>query len=125
MLKAFEIAEIEEDPSKHADLLTFVLIGGGPTGVELAGALAELRRFTLASDFRRIDPQRARVLLAEHSPRILKDFPEGLSAKDAAARMKRSPYYVQKLYAQARNFSPDELRHVTIRLAKLDLTVLD
>ena len=68
VLKAFETAEIEEDPSKHQDLLTFVLVGAGPTGVEMAGALAELRRFTLKSGFRRIDPQRARIILAEGRP---------------------------------------------------------
>jgi len=86
VLKAFETAEIEEDPSKHQDLLTFVLVGGGPTGVEMAGALAELRRFTLKSDFRRIDPQRARIILAEALPRILANFPEELSRK-AQARL--------------------------------------
>src|ERR1700757_2118262 len=81
VLKAFEMAEIEIDPSKHQDLLTFVLVGAGPTGVEMAGALAELRRFTLKSDFRRIDPQQARIILAEAGPRILATFPEGLSRK--------------------------------------------
>jgi NADH dehydrogenase FAD-containing subunit len=86
VLKAFEIAEIEEDPSKHGDLLTFVLVGAGPTGVEMAGALAELRRFTLKSDFRRIDPQRARIILAEALPRILANFPEELARK-AQARL--------------------------------------
>ena len=86
VLKAFETAEIEEDPSKHQDLLTFVLVGAGPTGVEMAGALAELRRFTLKSDFRRIDPQRARIILAEALPRILANFPEELSRK-AQARL--------------------------------------
>ena len=86
VLKAFETAEIEEDPSKHQDLLTFVLVGAGPTGVEMAGALAELRRFTLKSDFRRIDPQKARIILAEASPRILANFPEELSRK-AQARL--------------------------------------
>jgi len=86
VLKAFETAEIEEDPSKHQDLLTFVLVGAGPTGVEMAGALAELRRFTLKSDFRRIDPLRARIILAEALPRILANFPEELSRK-AQARL--------------------------------------
>src|SRR6266567_425027 len=88
VLKAFEIAEIEEDPAKHQDLLTFVLVGGGPTGVEMAGALAELRRYTLKSDFRRIDPQQARIILAEASPRILATFPEKLARK-AQARLER------------------------------------
>jgi NADH dehydrogenase FAD-containing subunit/outer membrane protein W len=86
ILKAFETAEIEEDPSKHQDLLTFVLVGAGPTGVEMAGSLAELRRFTLKSDFRRIDPLRARIILAEAAPRILGNFPEELSRK-AQARL--------------------------------------
>lgn len=86
VLKAFETAEIEEDPTKHQDLLTFVLVGGGPTGVEMAGALAELRRFTLRSDFRRINPQQARIILAEAGPRILANFPEELSRK-AQARL--------------------------------------
>jgi len=88
VLKAFETAEIEEDPTKHQDLLTFVLVGAGPTGVEMAGALAELRRFTLKSDFRRIDPQRARIILAQAGPRILETFPEELSRK-AQARLER------------------------------------
>jgi NADH dehydrogenase FAD-containing subunit len=86
VLKAFETAEVEEDPSKHQDLLTFVLVGAGPTGVEMAGALAELRRFTLKSDFRRIDPLKARIILAEAGPRILANFPEELSRK-AQARL--------------------------------------
>jgi NADH:ubiquinone reductase (H+-translocating) len=81
ILKAFETAEIEEDPSKHEDLLTFVLVGGGPTGVEMAGALAELRLFTLKSDFRRINPQRARIILAKGQSRILANFPEELSRR--------------------------------------------
>jgi NADH:ubiquinone reductase (H+-translocating) len=88
VLKAFETAEIEEDPAQHRDLLTFVLVGGGPTGVEMAGALAELRRYTLKSDFRRIDPQQARIILAEASPRILATFPEKLARK-AQARLER------------------------------------
>jgi NADH dehydrogenase len=88
VLKAFETAEIEEDPSRHQDLLTFVLIGAGPTGVEMAGALAELRRFTLKSDFRRINPQKARIILAEAGPRILANFPENLSHK-AQARLEK------------------------------------
>jgi NADH dehydrogenase len=86
VLKAFETAEIQQDPSRHEDLLTFVLVGAGPTGVEMAGALAELRRFTLKSNFRRIDPKRARIILAEGQSRILANFPEELSRK-AQARL--------------------------------------
>ena len=57
LLKAFEIAEIEVDPAQHRDLLTFVLVGAGPTGVEMAGAIADMVRGTLKSDFRRVDPR--------------------------------------------------------------------
>jgi NADH dehydrogenase FAD-containing subunit len=64
VLQAFEIAEAEEDPSRHRDLLTFVLVGAGPTGVEMAGALAVLVKTTLKSNFRRIDPASARVVLS-------------------------------------------------------------
>ena len=76
---------MDDLPSKILrNLLTFVLVGGGPTGVEMAGALAELRRFTLKYDFRRIDPQSARIILAEAGPRILANFPEELSRKAKA-----------------------------------------
>ncbi|HEY8376309.1 MAG TPA: NAD(P)/FAD-dependent oxidoreductase [Nannocystis sp.] len=79
VLTAFELAEKEPDPAKQRRLLTFVVIGGGPTGVELAGALGEISRYTLARDFRRIDPERARVILIEAGPRILPTFPEPLA----------------------------------------------
>ena len=79
ILQAFELAEAEEDPSRHRDLLTFVLVGGGPTGVEMAGALAVLVRTTLKSDFRRINPASARVVLVDMSPRVLGSFSEHLS----------------------------------------------
>ena len=85
VLKAFETAEIEEDPAKHQDLLTFVLVGGGPTGVEMAGALAELRRYTLKSDFRRIDPQRARIILAEASSAHPREFSRRTCAQSPGA----------------------------------------
>jgi NADH:ubiquinone reductase (H+-translocating) len=80
ILQAFEEAEAEEDPSRHRDLLTFILVGAGPTGVEMAGALAILVRSTLRSDFRRIDPASARILLVDMAPRILPPFSEDLSA---------------------------------------------
>jgi NADH dehydrogenase len=84
ILGAFEQAEAEEDPSRHRDLLTFVLVGAGPTGVEMAGAIAVLVRNTLPSEFRRIDPTSARIVLIDHSPRVLGSFSEDLSsaAKD-------------------------------------------
>ncbi|HEY8490031.1 MAG TPA: NAD(P)/FAD-dependent oxidoreductase [Dehalococcoidia bacterium] len=81
ILLAFEEAERTEDPAARAALLTFVVVGGGPTGVELAGAIAEIARHTVARDFRAIDPTQARVLLLEAGPRILPAFPPDLSAK--------------------------------------------
>jgi len=79
VLLAFEAAETCEDPAHRDALLTFVVVGGGPTGVELAGALGELSRFTVARDFRAIDPTRAKIILVEAGPRILSGFPEKLS----------------------------------------------
>lgn len=83
VLVAFEEAEYEKDPVKQKQLLTFVVIGGGPTGVELAGSLAELSRHSLARDFRRINPSSARVMLLEGLPRVLPPFVEELSEKAA------------------------------------------
>ncbi len=80
VLLAFEEAEREPDPAARREWLTFVVIGGGPTGVEMAGALAEIARHTLARDFRNIDPGSARVVLLEAAPRILGAYPEELSA---------------------------------------------
>jgi NADH:quinone reductase (non-electrogenic) len=79
VLRAFEQAEAEEDPKRHADLLTFVLVGAGPTGVEMAGALAILVRNALRSEFRRIDPTSARIVLIDGGPRVLGPFAESLS----------------------------------------------
>jgi NADH dehydrogenase len=76
LLLAFERAEREEDPARREALLTFVVIGGGPTGVELAGTIAELARETLSGDFRRIDTREARVVLIEAGPRLLSAFRE-------------------------------------------------
>jgi NADH dehydrogenase len=80
ILQTFESAEAEEDTSVHREMLTFVLIGAGPTGVEMAGALAVFVRTTLKSDFRRIDPASARIVLVDMAPRILQPFSEDLSA---------------------------------------------
>src|SRR6202041_1728071 len=79
LLQAFELAEAEEDPSRHRDLLTFVLVGAGPTGVEMAGAIAVLVRSTLKSEFRRIDPASARIVLVDMAPRVLPPFFPDLS----------------------------------------------
>ena len=81
ILLAFERAEREPDASLRQELLTFVIVGGGPTGVELAGAIAEISRHVLVSDFRAIDPREARVVLVEGGPRILAAYSEKSSAR--------------------------------------------
>jgi NADH dehydrogenase len=88
ILQAFELAEAEEDPARHQDLLTFVLVGAGPTGVEMAGALAILVRTALKSDFRRIDPTSARIVLVDMAPKVLGPFSENLS-KAAKQRLEK------------------------------------
>ena len=80
ILVAFERAERETDPEKRAALLTFVIVGAGPTGVEMAGTIADMARDTLPPDFRNIDTRKARVVLIEAGPRVLAGFPEDLSA---------------------------------------------
>jgi len=88
ILQAFELAEAEEDPARHQDLLTFVLVGAGPTGVEMAGALAILVRTALKSDFRRIDPTSAKIVLVDMAPKVLGPFSENLS-KAAKQRLEK------------------------------------
>src|ERR1700684_2081535 len=88
ILQAFEQAEAEEDPARHSDLLTFILVGAGPTGVEMAGAIAVLVRSTLKSEFRRIDPVTARIVLVDMAPRVLPPFFPDLS-KAANHRLER------------------------------------
>ncbi len=81
ILIAFEQAERETDPERIKALLTFVLVGAGPTGVEMAGAIAELAHVALAQDFKHIDPRSTRIILVEAMPRILPAFPERLARK--------------------------------------------
>jgi NADH:ubiquinone reductase (H+-translocating) len=81
VLEAFEAAEREADPAARRRYLTFVVVGGGPTGVELAGAIGEMSRYTLAKDFRSIDSRQTRVVLVEAGPRILPSFDEKLAAR--------------------------------------------
>jgi len=85
ILYAFEAAEREPDPDRQREWLTFVIVGAGPTGVELAGALAEIAHDTLRHDFRSIHPESTRIFLFEGAPRILPAYPEDLSAKAQAA----------------------------------------
>ena len=81
ILLSFETAEIETDPEKIEELLTFVLVGAGPTGVEMAGAIADLAHHALTTDFRHINTNSARIILVEALPRILSAFPESLARK--------------------------------------------
>ncbi|HEU4660292.1 MAG TPA: NAD(P)/FAD-dependent oxidoreductase [Pseudolabrys sp.] len=89
ILLAFEKAELAEDKAERARLLTFVIVGGGPTGVEMAGAIAEIARQTLKMDFRRIDPGEAHIIVIEAGPRVLASFPADISeyARRALERM--------------------------------------
>ncbi|MFL5626411.1 MAG: NAD(P)/FAD-dependent oxidoreductase [Ktedonobacteraceae bacterium] len=100
ILLAFEAAEIETDEEKRRALLTFVLVGGGPTGVEMAGAIAELAHKALAAEFRNIDPTSARIILVEALPRILPTFPESLAQKARQA--------LNRLGVEVRTQSPVE-----------------
>jgi NADH dehydrogenase len=79
ILLAFELAENEPDADERRRLMTFVVVGGGPTGVEMAGAIAELAKMALAGDFRAIDPKMSKIILIEAGPRVLPAFPERLS----------------------------------------------
>jgi NADH dehydrogenase len=84
VLLAFERAETSDDPQERAALMTFVLVGGGPTGVELAGALSEIAQHALRKDFRRIDTRRARIVLVEALPQLLPSYPAHLAASARA-----------------------------------------
>ncbi|WP_158811403.1 NAD(P)/FAD-dependent oxidoreductase, partial [Beijerinckia sp. L45] len=85
ILESFDWAESRRDPAEVKALTSFVIIGGGPTGVELAGSLGELAKSTLKSEYRHIDPSQARIVLVDAAPRILLEFPEKLSAYAARA----------------------------------------
>lgn len=89
ILTAFERAELADELAERQALTTFVVVGGGPTGVEMAGAIADMAREALPRDFRNVDPGQARVLLIEAGPRVLAAFPEALSAYAEAALTKR------------------------------------
>ena len=85
ILGAFEAAEMDPDPGRRQDWLTFLVVGGGPTGVEMAGQIGEIARDTLRDEFRTIDPSDGRILLVETADRVLPSFPPSLSAKAARA----------------------------------------
>ena len=94
ILTVFEEAEVSEDPTLRRKLLTFVIVGGGPTGVELAGAIVELARKAIVRDFRSINSSTARVILVEAGPRLLTAFPESLS-QSAKAQLEKLGVEVQ------------------------------
>jgi NADH dehydrogenase len=89
IIQTFEQAEQETDPKRIRALLTFVLVGGGPTGVEMAGALAELTRYTIAPEYRHIDTRSTRIMLFEAGPRLLAAFPERLARKAQAELVRK------------------------------------
>src|SRR5258708_38444412 len=92
ILSAFEAAEVSSSEEDRRTALTFTVVGAGPTGVEMAGAIAELARRTLSEDFRHIDPRAARVLLLDGAPRILPTFPEDLS-RSALAQLESMGFF--------------------------------
>ncbi|RYD34225.1 MAG: NAD(P)/FAD-dependent oxidoreductase [Verrucomicrobiaceae bacterium] len=108
VLRAFERAEISTDDTERKRLMTTVVVGGGPTGVEMAGALAELSGKVLAEDFRRIRPEEAKVILIEAGPRLLATFPESLSAY-AAERLKKMGVQV-RLSTMVKDIGPALVR---------------
>jgi NADH dehydrogenase len=119
ILLAFEGAELHSLAEKRKELLTFVIVGAGPTGVELAGAISELSRMALASDFRHIDPASAKIILIEAGPRILASFPENLSIK-AAAELRdfgveiRTNCRVEKIDGEGVYVSGDKIKTRTV-----------
>ncbi len=107
ILMAFEFAEKTDDPAARAAAMTFVIIGGGPTGVEMAGAIAEIARETLAKDFRHIDPSKTRVILVQGEDRVLPGFPADLSA--SALRQLEELQIEVRLGVHAQNLTDDGL----------------
>ena len=122
ILAAFEAAENEPDPERRAPWLTFVVVGAGPTGVELAGQVGEIARDTLHRDFREIDTREARVLLVEMADRVLPEFPPRLSASAARALEKlgvtpRTSHRVVDIGARSVTLEPEsgQTEHVPAR----------
>lgn len=115
ILLSFEMAERENDADARAMLLTFVIVGGGPTGVELAGAIAEISRQVIVGDFRRIDPRDAQVILVEAGSRILPTFDESLAAKAADALRRRGVEIMSGTAAKEISHDLIRLEHSEIR----------
>jgi len=119
LLTAFERAEATDDPAERQSLLTFLIVGGGPTGVELAGAIAELARWGMEKEFRRFDPAQAKVILVQSGPRLLPTFPEDLSAATARSLSRlgvdvRVGSRVQDIDADGATVSGERIRARTV-----------
>ncbi|MEP6801044.1 MAG: NAD(P)/FAD-dependent oxidoreductase [Acidobacteriota bacterium] len=119
ILLAFERAEREQDPAKRKTLLTFVVVGAGPTGVELSGAIAEISRDVLVQDFRAIDPREARIVLVEAGPRVLAAYTPQSSARAAAVLARkgveiRTGQAVQSIAENEVRFAGDSLKAGTV-----------
>ena len=125
ILISFEMAEREHDDAARKRLLTFVVVGGGPTGVELAGAIAEISRQVIVSDFRRIDPSEARIVLVEAGPRILPTFDEALAGRAAAALRKRGVEVLAGTAAKAIALDLIRLEQSEIRAHTIIFTSID
>src|SRR3989440_308786 len=108
ILMAFEYAEKLSDEAARKAAMTFVVVGGGPTGVEMAGAIAEIARYTLAKDFRHIDPSQARIILVEGEPKVLASFPEDL--RDSAMKQLADLGIEVRTGIHATNLSDDGLQ---------------
>jgi NADH dehydrogenase len=125
VLTAFEKAELEPDPAKRAAWLTFVVAGGGPTGVEMAGSIAELAHVTLHRDFRKIDPRQARVILVEGQVRVLSSFSEKSSARAQAALESLGVELI--LDSRVSNITPDHVEitcDATAAVTRIDTRTL-
>jgi NADH dehydrogenase len=119
LLRAFEDAESCAQAARRAALLTVIIVGGGPTGVEMAGTVAELARYTLRDDFRRIDPARTRVLLVEAGPRLLAAFPPDLGAYACCALQKlgvevRLNTAVKQIDAEGVELADEQIKAATV-----------
>jgi len=115
ILRAYEKAELEQDAAKRAALLTIVIVGAGPTGVEMAGSIAELARLALKNEFRHFDPASTCVILAEAGPRILPGFPESLSAA-AEKKLERLGIDV-RISTRVENISANSVRMNGVEIA--------
>lgn len=119
ILRAFEAAENEPDPERRRRLLTFVIVGGGPTGVELAGALADISRLSLKDDFRHINPADSKIILVEGADRVLTPFPPSLSAHATEFLQQRGVEV--RTHARVTDIQPD---HVVLKIGEREEIIM-